>query len=77
MPLPIPSILSHPSFPTVISLPPPARKGKAPVAKTRGGPFEIAWEVYGEGEVRVVVCIVFLTWGLHICILGWVLINMG
>lgn len=54
MPLPIPSILTHPSFPTVISLPQPTRKGKAPVATTRGGPFDIAWEVYGEGNVRVV-----------------------
>ncbi|KAF8458323.1 Alpha/Beta hydrolase protein [Terfezia claveryi] len=55
MPLPISSILTHPSFPTVISLPKPTRKGNAHVATTRGGPFDIAWEVYGEGSVRVVV----------------------
>ncbi|KAF8425532.1 Alpha/Beta hydrolase protein [Tirmania nivea] len=63
MPLPIPSILSHPSFPTVISLPPPTRKGKAPVAKIRGGPFEIAWEVYGEGGCGLLYS--YLTFGAY------------
>jgi hypothetical protein len=33
----------------------PTRRGKLPVAKGRGGPIKIAWEVHGHGPIQVVV----------------------
>ncbi len=33
----------------------PTRSGKVAVAEGRGGPFNLSWEVHGDGPVRVVV----------------------
>lgn len=60
MPLSLAEISAHPASATVISLPAPAHKGKASVAAgRRGGPFDIAYEIYGEGPVKLVVRVVF------------------
>jgi len=33
------------------------KKGKLDVAHGRGGPLKIAYEVHGEGPIKLVVCI--------------------
>jgi hypothetical protein len=33
----------------------PSLKGKLEVAKGRGGPFKISWEVHGRGDRKIVV----------------------
>ncbi|KAK3385382.1 Alpha/Beta hydrolase protein [Podospora didyma] len=45
--------LAHPAFPTAIWNLEPDRKGLAPVAEGRGGPFNISWEIHGEGPIKV------------------------
>jgi hypothetical protein len=34
----------------------PSKSGRLPVAKGRGGPFMIDWEVHGTGDIKLVVC---------------------
>ncbi|KAK3346601.1 Alpha/Beta hydrolase protein [Lasiosphaeria hispida] len=46
--------LGHPAYPTAIWQLEPDRKGFAPVAEGRGGPFKISWEIHGEGPVKVI-----------------------
>ena len=55
MPLTAAQIIEHPAFEHVIRDLPPAKKGKVPVAKGRGGPFNIAYEVHGSGTTQIVV----------------------
>ncbi|KAL2024924.1 hypothetical protein VTK56DRAFT_3623 [Thermocarpiscus australiensis] len=53
----IPSVadtLKHPAFPTAIWGLEPDRKGLAPVAEGRGGPFNISWEIHGVGPIKIV-----------------------
>lgn len=47
--------LKHPAYPTTIWALEPHQEGKLPVAKDRGGPVNIAWEVHGAGPIKLVV----------------------
>ncbi|KAF2101598.1 alpha/beta-hydrolase [Rhizodiscina lignyota] len=47
-------IQEHPEYPHVIWDLEPDQKGKLPVAKGRGGPFNIAYEVHGHGPIKIV-----------------------
>jgi hypothetical protein len=53
-------VQAHPEFPYITWDLKPESKGKLSVAKTRGGPLDIAWEVHGEGEKKMVVSAFFL-----------------
>ncbi|KAK4102371.1 alpha/beta-hydrolase [Parathielavia hyrcaniae] len=46
--------LKHPAYPTSIWNLEPDRKGLAPVAEGRGGPFNISWETHGAGPIKLV-----------------------
>ncbi|KAI9852656.1 MAG: hypothetical protein M1838_006113 [Thelocarpon superellum] len=46
-------IVKHPEFPHVTWDLPPAEKGKLAVARGRGGPFNIAYEVHGHGPIHM------------------------
>lgn len=48
-------LLQHPEYPHTIWDLPPAQKARLPVAKDRGGPLNIAYEVHGRGNLRLVV----------------------
>jgi hypothetical protein len=48
-------ILAHQSYPDTVWRLVPTQSGKLPVAKGRGGPFNIDWEVHGSGDIKVVV----------------------
>ena len=55
---PLPTIaetLKHPAYPGTIWGLEPHRKGRLPAGKGRGGPYDIAWEVHGDGPIKVVV----------------------
>ncbi|RDW82512.1 hypothetical protein BP6252_03624 [Coleophoma cylindrospora] len=47
-------ILAHPSYKDTIWQLVPTQSGRLPVAKTRGGPLDIAWEVHGKGDIKLV-----------------------
>lgn len=47
--------LKHPAYPTAIWKLVPHKKGRAPVAEGRGGPFNIGWEIHGSGPTKLVV----------------------
>lgn len=47
--------LAHPAFPGTIWALEPHSHGKVAVAKDRGGPVDIAWEIHGSGPVKLVV----------------------
>jgi hypothetical protein len=49
-------ILAHPTYPDTIFQLTPAKRGKLAVAANRGGPFNIDWEVHGQGDIKLVVC---------------------
>lgn len=49
-------VLAHPSYPDTIFQLTPTKCGKLPVAAKRGGPFNIDWEVHGDGDIKLVVC---------------------
>jgi hypothetical protein len=54
----LPSIeetLNHPAYPTTLWALEPTSQGKLAVAEGRGGPVGIAWEIHGEGPVKLVV----------------------
>ena len=55
MPLTAAEIIEHPAFEHVIRDLRPTKKGKVSVAKGRGGPFNIAYEVHGFGSNHIVV----------------------
>jgi hypothetical protein len=50
-------ILAHPAYPDTIWKFKPTQNGKLPVAVGRGGPFNIDWEVHGNGDIKLVVCV--------------------
>lgn len=54
-PLTAEELSRHPEYPHTIWDLKPAHQGKAVVAKDRGGPFNIAYEVHGHGHRHVVV----------------------
>lgn len=45
----------HPEYPTVYWDLKPTKKGTLPVAECRGGPFNISWEIHGEGPKKILV----------------------
>ena len=45
----------HPAFAGAIWTLEPTRKGTTAVAKDRGGPVNIAWEMHGQGPIKVMV----------------------
>ncbi|CAI6333146.1 unnamed protein product [Periconia digitata] len=47
-------LLKHPEYEHTIWKLKPSQKGKFPVAKDRGGPINIAYEVHGHGDTHVV-----------------------
>ncbi|KAG9241920.1 Alpha/Beta hydrolase protein [Calycina marina] len=47
-------ILALKEFPHVLWELTPTQSGKLPVAKTRGGPVNIEWEVHGKGDIKLV-----------------------
>ena len=52
-------LVKHPEYNHLIWNLKPAQKGKIAVAKTRGGPIDIAYEVHGHGNLHLVVCDAF------------------
>lgn len=48
-------LLKHPEYEHTIWDLKPTQKAKVPVAKDRGGPINIAYEVHGHGDIHVVV----------------------
>ncbi|KAK3313139.1 Alpha/Beta hydrolase protein [Apodospora peruviana] len=52
---PVASVLQHPAYPTAVWNLVPDRKGLAPVAEGRGGPFNISWEIHGEGPIKMIL----------------------
>lgn len=48
-------IKNHPAFPTTTWRLQPTQEGKLQVAKDRGGPLGLSWEIHGEGKERLVV----------------------
>jgi hypothetical protein len=56
MPLTAVEVAGHPAFkePVIWDLK-PTTKGKCTVAQGRGGPFNIAYEIHGVGNLHVVV----------------------
>lgn len=55
MPLNASEIIQHPAFQDVIKDLPPTKKGTVSVAKGRGGPIKIAYEIHGSGPIHLVV----------------------
>ena len=51
--------MRHPEFKHVTWALKPARKGKVDVAKGRGGPLQIAYEIHGNGPTKLVVGITY------------------
>ncbi|RKU41291.1 hypothetical protein DL546_002284 [Coniochaeta pulveracea] len=47
--------LNHPSYPTAIFNLTPTRQGLQPVAEGRGGPFNISWEIHGNGPTKMIL----------------------
>lgn len=47
--------LKHPAYAGVLWGLKPHRRGTLPVAEGRGGPINIAWEIRGDGPVKIVV----------------------
>ena len=54
-PLTAEEIKQHPEYATVVWDLKPAQKGKVSVGAGRGGPFDIAWEIHGNGPLKLVV----------------------
>ena len=48
-------VLQHPEYKNIIWDLPPVKKEKIPVARCRGGPFEISYEIHGHGDTKLVV----------------------
>lgn len=49
--------VKHAAYPATIWALEPDQKGLLPVAKNRGGPVKIAWEIHGTGPTKLVVCL--------------------
>jgi hypothetical protein len=58
-------LLQHPEYNHTIWDLKPEKKGKALVAKNRGGPLNIAYEIHGHGDRHLVVS--RPTLGINIC----------
>ena len=54
-PLSAVDIVTHPEFEHVTWPLKPAEKGKFAVAKGRGGPIQISYEIHGTGPMKLVV----------------------
>ncbi|KAF2834487.1 alpha/beta-hydrolase [Patellaria atrata CBS 101060] len=54
IPMTAAEIVQHPEYPHVWWELKPEKKGLCPVAKGRGGPFNIAYEVHGQGPIHLV-----------------------
>lgn len=54
-PMTVDELLQHPEYPHTIWDLKPQSQGKVPVAKDRGGPFNIAYELHGKGPRHLVV----------------------
>ncbi|MCJ1312495.1 hypothetical protein MMC25_006169 [Agyrium rufum] len=52
--LPATEVVEHPEFKKLLWNLPPTKKGKIEVAKGRGGPLKIAYEIHGTGPICVV-----------------------
>ena len=59
MPLSAAELVEHPEFKHVTWALKPAKKGKVDVAKGRGGPLQIAYEIHGNGPTKLVVGITY------------------
>ncbi|SPO02087.1 related to alpha/beta hydrolase [Cephalotrichum gorgonifer] len=46
--------LEHPAYPGTVWGLEPHRKGRLAVGEGRGGPFDIAWEVHGDGPIKII-----------------------
>ena len=55
-PLTAAEVLAHPEYPHAHWDLRPDKKGKVDVAKGRGGPFEVAYEIHGHGPSKIIVC---------------------
>ena len=55
VPLSAAELVKHPEFKHVTWALKPAKKGKVDVAKGRGGPLQIAYEIHGNGPTKLVV----------------------
>lgn len=64
-PMTVEELQQHPEFNHTIWDLKPEKKGKAVVAKDRGGPLNIAYEVHGHGDRHLVVS--RPTFGINIC----------
>ena len=49
-------ILDHPAFGSVVWDLQPRKKGIVSVAASRGGPFNIVYEIHGDGPIHLLVC---------------------
>ncbi|KAF4974325.1 hypothetical protein FZEAL_8754 [Fusarium zealandicum] len=47
--------LQHPAYPATVWALEPHQKGKLAVAKERRGPVGIAWEIHGDGPIKLVL----------------------
>lgn len=54
-PLTAAEIVQHPEFKHAIWDLSPTKRGKVDVAKGRGGPFRLAYQIHGHGPVCLVV----------------------
>jgi len=54
-PLTVEQLQKHPEYEHTIWKLKPDHDGKVPVAKDRGGPINIAYEVHGHGDRKIVV----------------------
>lgn len=64
-------VLNHPEYNHLIWDLKPSQVGKAAVAKSRGGPINIAYELHGHGNRHIVVCPIHMQlcvqfWGLQV-----------
>ncbi|KAI2601941.1 alpha/beta-hydrolase [Hypoxylon sp. NC1633] len=48
-------VVKSPAFPTAVWLLEPHQSGFLPVAIGRGGPFNIGWEVHGDGPMKLIL----------------------
>jgi hypothetical protein len=53
------ALLKHPEYPHIFWALAPAQKGSLAVAKDRGGPLDVAFEVHGHGPLHLVVRLLF------------------
>lgn len=55
-PLTAEEVMAHPEYPHAYWKLKPDSSGRLEVAKGRGGPFKIAYEIHGHGPRKIVVC---------------------